>query len=256
MLFSAWGANFRARHTPVPSATRVVASGNANRQNALMSTASSTSVERPSVTTESGPTPGGTPTAEARLPATPASPPRRLPATTDSSREAMLVRHQRLREEGHCIEQISGAGCEIEPALLAGSIEGFVGFARVPLGVAGPVHIEGSAAQGDFFIPLATSEGTLVASFQHAFNAINRCGGARALCSREQVARAPASNSPISRRPAGSPNGCRRCWIVCAKPSPAPRATAAWSPRTRRSSVTRSIRSSISRLATPPARTW
>ena len=104
----------------------------------------------------------------------------------------MLVRQRRLREEGHCIEQIAGDGDEIDPAQLAGSIEGFVGFARVPLGVAGPVHIEGSAAHGDFFIPLATSEGTLVASFQHAFNAINRCGGARALCSREQVARAPS----------------------------------------------------------------
>ena len=103
----------------------------------------------------------------------------------------MFVRHERLREEGHRIEQITGAGCEIEPALLAGSIEGFVGFARIPLGVAGPVHIEGSAAHGDFFIPLATSEGTLVASFQHAFNAINRCDGAHALCSLEQVGRAP-----------------------------------------------------------------
>jgi hydroxymethylglutaryl-CoA reductase (NADPH) len=103
----------------------------------------------------------------------------------------MLVRHDRLRQEGHCIEQLAGEGLEIEPASLAGSIEGFVGFARIPLGVAGPVHIEGSAAQGDFFIPLATSEGTLVASFQHAFNVINRCDGARALCSREQVARAP-----------------------------------------------------------------
>jgi hydroxymethylglutaryl-CoA reductase (NADPH) len=117
--------------------------------------------------------------------------PRRLPATTDPSREAMLVRHERLREEGHCIEQIAGAACEIEPALLAGSIEGFIGFARVPLGVAGPVHIEGAAARGDFYVPLATSEGTLVASFQHAFNAINRCGGARAACSQQQVGRAP-----------------------------------------------------------------
>ncbi len=103
----------------------------------------------------------------------------------------MLVRHQRLRDEGYCVEQIAGQGCEIEPALLAGSIEGFVGFARVPLGVAGPVRIDGAAANGNFFIPLATSEGTLVASFQHAFNAINRCGGARALCSHEQVGRAP-----------------------------------------------------------------
>jgi hydroxymethylglutaryl-CoA reductase (NADPH) len=117
--------------------------------------------------------------------------PRRLPATTDSSREAMLVRHQRLRDEGYCIEQIAGQGCEIEPALLAGSIEGFVGFARVPLGIAGPVRVEGSAARGDFFVPFATSEGTLVASFQHAFNAISRCGGARAFCSHERVGRAP-----------------------------------------------------------------
>jgi hydroxymethylglutaryl-CoA reductase (NADPH) len=117
--------------------------------------------------------------------------PRRLPATTDSSREAMVVRQQRLADEGYGIEQIAGRGLEVEPMTLAGSIEGFIGFARVPLGVAGPVRISGSAASGDFFIPLATSEGTLVASFQHAFNVINRCGGARALCSHERVGRAP-----------------------------------------------------------------
>ncbi len=125
------------------------------------------------------------------LPPAPAAPPRRLPATTESSREAMLVRQQRLCEEGYEVGQIAGHGPEIEPAQLAGSIEGFVGFARVPLGVAGPVRIAGGAASGDFFIPLATSEGTLVASFQHAFNAMNRNGGAHALCSREQVGRAP-----------------------------------------------------------------
>jgi hydroxymethylglutaryl-CoA reductase (NADPH) len=115
----------------------------------------------------------------------------RLPATTDSSREALLERRRRLQEAGYHIEQISGAGVEIEPSLLEGSIEGFLGFARVPLGVAGPVRINGTAAQGEFFVPLATSEGTLVASFQHAFNGMNRCGGASALCSDEQIGRAP-----------------------------------------------------------------
>jgi hydroxymethylglutaryl-CoA reductase (NADPH) len=103
----------------------------------------------------------------------------------------MLVRHERLREAGFSVEQISGCGEEIEPALLAGSIEGFVGFARVPLGIAGPVRIDGTAAIGEFYVPLATSEGTLVASFQHAFNAMNRSGGARASCTCEQVGRAP-----------------------------------------------------------------
>jgi hydroxymethylglutaryl-CoA reductase (NADPH) len=124
--------------------------------------------------------------------ASPSAPtPRRLPGTTESTREAMLARRQRLREEGFEVAQIAGEGPEIEPTQLGGSIEGFIGFARVPLGVAGPVRISGSAASGDFYVPLATSEGTLVASYQHAFNAMNRCGGARALCSRQQVGRAP-----------------------------------------------------------------
>ncbi len=119
------------------------------------------------------------------------APLRRLPATTDCSREAAETRRRKLAEAGFKVDQIAGTGPEIEPEGLAGSIEGFVGFARVPLGVAGPVKIRGAAADGDFFIPLATSEGTLVASFQHAFNAINRSGGAVALCSDAQVGRAP-----------------------------------------------------------------
>lgn len=120
-----------------------------------------------------------------------ALPCQRLPATTDPSKEAVLERRRRLRAAGYEIEQISGAGTEIDPEKLAGSIEGFIGFARVPLGVAGPVRIVGTAANGEFFVPFATSEGTLVASFQHAFNAMNRSGGAIALCSDQHVGRAP-----------------------------------------------------------------
>jgi hydroxymethylglutaryl-CoA reductase (NADPH) len=115
----------------------------------------------------------------------------RLPSITDSSREALLERRRRLRESGYCIEEISGTGAEVDPASLQGSIEGFLGFAQVPLGVAGPVRINGTAARGDFLVPFATSEGTLVASFQHAFNAINRCGGVSAVCREQQVSRAP-----------------------------------------------------------------
>lgn len=115
----------------------------------------------------------------------------RLPSVTDSSREALVARRQRLRAAGYQIERISGAGGEVDPELLKGSIEGFIGFAQVPLGVAGPVQIRGAAAQGDYFIPFATCEGTLVASFQHAFNAMNRSGGVVAACTDQQVSRAP-----------------------------------------------------------------
>lgn len=115
----------------------------------------------------------------------------RLPATTDPSKDALQERRRRLAAAGYEIGQISGSGTEIEPEKLAGSIEGFLGFSRVPLGVAGPIRIVGSAANGEFFVPFATSEGTLVASFQHAFNVMNRSGGAIALCGEQKVGRAP-----------------------------------------------------------------
>ncbi len=116
---------------------------------------------------------------------------RRLPATTDCSPAARDARLARLGEDGHLLEAISGVAPDMAPEALAGSIEGFIGFARIPLGVAGPVRIRGRHADGDFIVPLATTEGTLVASFQHAFNVINRCGGAVAACSRQLVGRAP-----------------------------------------------------------------
>ncbi|NBW90665.1 MAG: 3-hydroxy-3-methylglutaryl-CoA reductase, partial [Gammaproteobacteria bacterium] len=117
--------------------------------------------------------------------------PRRLPATTDASREARDARRARLAEDGHEIAALTGAAEPLDPERLAGSIEGFIGYAQVPLGVAGPVRVHGRHAEGDFIIPLATTEGTLVASFQHAFNVINRCGGAHAACTRQLVGRAP-----------------------------------------------------------------
>jgi len=67
--------------------------------------------------------------------------PRRLPATTDCSPAARDARRARLSEEGHSLEAISGVAPEMAPEALAGSIEGFIGFARIPLGVAGPVHL-------------------------------------------------------------------------------------------------------------------
>ena len=123
--------------------------------------------------------------------AAPAPGPRRLPATTDMSAAARDARRERLRADGYGIDHLCGERPQPGPAELAGSIEGFVGFAQVPLGVAGPVRVRGGQVQGDVLVPLATSEGTLVASFQHAFNVINRCGGAAAACTQALTTRAP-----------------------------------------------------------------
>lgn len=66
-----------------------------------------------------------------------------------------------------------------DPSCTAGNIENFVGVAQVPLGLAGPIRINGEYAKGDYIVPLATSEGTLVASYSRGMKAISEVGGCR-----------------------------------------------------------------------------
>ena len=51
----------------------------------------------------------------------------------------------------------------IDPKELA-HCENRIGSISIPLGVAGPLHIQGDYARGEYYIPLATTEGALVAS--------------------------------------------------------------------------------------------
>ena len=60
---------------------------------------------------------------------------------------------------------------------MRGNIENPVGTAQMPLGVAGPLLIDGSDAQGVFYIPLATTEGALVRSYERGMVALTRAGG-------------------------------------------------------------------------------
>jgi hydroxymethylglutaryl-CoA reductase (NADPH) len=61
---------------------------------------------------------------------------------------------------------------------MRGNIENPVGAVQVPLGVAGPLHVEGEHAQGLFYVPLATTEGALVRSYERGMMALTRAGGA------------------------------------------------------------------------------
>ncbi len=64
-----------------------------------------------------------------------------------------------------------------EPDVLPGNIENFMGVAQVPIGLAGPLKVNGEHAQGDFWIPLATTEGTLVASYNRGMKLTREAGG-------------------------------------------------------------------------------
>ena len=80
----------------------------------------------------------------------------------------------------------------LDPSSLPGNIENFVGVAQVPIGLAGPLRIEGEHAKGEFYIPMATTEGTLVASYNRGMRLIGECGGARATVVARSMQRSPA----------------------------------------------------------------
>jgi len=58
------------------------------------------------------------------------------------------------------------------------NIENLIGAVHVPLGVAGPIRVNGQHARGMFYVPFATTEGTLVSTYQYGMRAISEAGGA------------------------------------------------------------------------------
>jgi len=83
------------------------------------------------------------------------------------------------------------------PASDAGAnVENMVGATQVPLGVAGPVPIDGGAADGEYHLPMATTEGALVASVNRGMAAIRNAGGATARVTKSGMTRAPVFRVP------------------------------------------------------------
>src|SRR5918995_903576 len=79
-----------------------------------------------------------------------------------------------------------------DPALAQGNVEHFTGVAQVPIGVAGPLLVNGEHAQGEFYVPLATAEGTLVASYNRGMRLLREAGGVKTTVLDDRMQRAPA----------------------------------------------------------------
>ncbi|MFT4993441.1 MAG: hydroxymethylglutaryl-CoA reductase (NADPH) [Paraglaciecola sp.] len=78
-----------------------------------------------------------------------------------------------------------------DPAQTAGNIENFVGVAQVPIGLAGPLLVNGEHARGNFYVPLATTEGTLVASYNRGMGVLREAGGVKVTVVDDVMQRAP-----------------------------------------------------------------
>jgi len=111
-------------------------------------------------------------------------------AENDYTGPIVEARRAFIRDKTGCVlEHI--ARPSFEPQLTRGNIEHFIGVAQVPVGLAGPLKVCGEHARGDFFVPLATTEGTLVASYNRGMKVIAESGGVRCAVVGDNMQRAP-----------------------------------------------------------------
>jgi len=86
---------------------------------------------------------------------------------------------------------LSGTEHDYDAARYKGNVENYIGLTKVPTGLAGPLYINGTLAKGDFWVPLATTEGALVASYNRGARATRLCGGITSVCTTEGLQRTP-----------------------------------------------------------------
>jgi hydroxymethylglutaryl-CoA reductase (NADPH) len=119
--------------------------------------------------------------------------PDKLPRDPDNDYTPELASRRREylnRRTGVALEHVSQYS--FDPAILPGNVEQFIGVAQVPIGIAGPVLIDGEHAQGEFYVPLATAEGTLVASYNRGMKLLHEAGGVKTTVIDDAMQRAPA----------------------------------------------------------------
>src|SRR5450631_2249286 len=108
----------------------------------------------------------------------------------DYTHEAAARRRDFAREHtGAELEHT--AKYSFDPAAVAGNVEHFIGVAQVPIGLAGPLRVNGEHATGDFYVPLATAEGTLVASYNRGMKLLHAAGGVSTTVMDDHMQRAP-----------------------------------------------------------------
>ncbi|RFF26734.1 MULTISPECIES: hydroxymethylglutaryl-CoA reductase [unclassified Wenzhouxiangella] len=123
-------------------------------------------------------------------------------AENDYGEDIIAARQRFIQERtGADIDHI--ARYSFDPGTTRGNIEHFTGVAQIPLGIAGPLHVHGEHAEGEFYVPLATTEGTLVASYNRGMRVIRECGGVQCTVVGDNMQRAPVfafENAAAARR--------------------------------------------------------
>lgn len=116
---------------------------------------------------------------------------RRLPRDHKLNAEAVQARWEYLAASAACRDNLFDGQTREQMARYERNIENFIGTVKLPVGLAGPLRVNGLFAQGDYLLPLATTEAALVASYNRGAQLISKAGGCSAVLLNQGVNRAP-----------------------------------------------------------------
>ncbi|WP_094228985.1 hydroxymethylglutaryl-CoA reductase (NADPH) [Methanolobus psychrotolerans] len=114
----------------------------------------------------------------------------KLDSLTDKKTAIMIRRFSLEETSGFNFDHIQNFSIDVEDATKR-NIENMIGAIQIPLGIAGPLKVKGEFAEGQFQLPLATTEGALVASVNRGCSVITMSDGANVRIFRDLMTRAP-----------------------------------------------------------------
>lgn len=120
-----------------------------------------------------------------------APPAPKVPGGSRVTIEALERRWRLFNDQRNSREALVDAQTLAQMECYQHNIENFIGTVKVPVGLAGPLRVNGLFAQGDYYLPLATTEAALVASYHRGAQLISEAGGCAAMLLNEGVSRAP-----------------------------------------------------------------
>ncbi|HEY6131997.1 MAG TPA: hydroxymethylglutaryl-CoA reductase [Halioglobus sp.] len=125
---------------------------------------------------------------------------KKIPRSKDDDYSAGIIRERQDFIEANTPAKLDHTRqYSFDPAVMAGNIENMFGVAQIPIGLAGPLLVYGEHAKGEFYVPMATVEGTMLASYNRGMRVIKESGGVITTVSGEAMQRAPVFVFPSAR---------------------------------------------------------
>lgn len=116
----------------------------------------------------------------------------KIPRSNENDYSSRIIaERQQFLEEKSGTQLKHTKNFSFDPESMEGNCEHLFGVAQLPIGVAGPLVVNGEHAQGEFYVPMATIEGTLIASYNRGMRVIRESGGVTTTVVGEAMQRAP-----------------------------------------------------------------